>query len=81
MTRMTKYEFDNATFQQADPRPEQEKLAKTDTRLFWAVWIPLGALVGFFACVVGGSGGFFIPVWGITTFGLWAAFGRQNGSL
>jgi len=29
-------------------------------------------MAGFFACVVGDSGAFLIPVWGITTFVLWA---------
>lgn len=76
MTRMTKSEFDNATFQQPDPRPDEEKLAKADTRVFWAIWIPIGMLVGFFACVVGGSAALFFPVWGFSTFVLWAAFGR-----
>ena len=72
MTQMTKQQFDNYTFQKPDDRPEKERREKSDTRLFWCLWVPLGAVVGFFACVVGDSGAFLIPVWGITTFMLWA---------
>jgi hypothetical protein len=75
---MTKQEFDNCLFQQEDPHPEQERRDKSDTRAFWFLWIPLGAVVGFFACVVGDSGGFFLPVWGVTTLLLWGMFGRSS---
>ena len=72
MTQMTKQQFDNYTFQKPDDRPEKERREKSDNRLFWCLWVPLGAVAGFFACVVGDSGAFLIPVWGITTFMLWA---------
>ena len=78
MTQMTRQEFDNYTFQKPDDRPEKERREKSDNRLFWCLWVPLGAVVGFFACVVGDSGGLFVPVWGISTFVLWAAFGRSS---
>ena len=75
---MNKSDFDNAMFQQIDPEPDRKKAEKSDTRKFWCLWLPLGAVVGFFACVVGNSGGFFLPVWGVTTLVLWAAFGRSS---
>jgi hypothetical protein len=74
MTQMNRQQFDNYTFQKIDPRPDEERASKQSTRVFWCLCVPLGALIGFFACVVGGSGGFFIPVWGLSTFGLWATF-------
>ena len=55
---MNRQEFNNCLFQQPDPEPDRKKAEKFDTRKFWCLWVPLGALVGFFACVVGGSGGF-----------------------
>jgi hypothetical protein len=78
MIQLTKSEFHNATYQVLDPRPEKERRAKADTKLFWCLWVPLGAVFGFFACIVGDSGGYFVPVWGISTFVLWAAFGRSS---
>jgi hypothetical protein len=78
MTQMTREQYHNYLFQQPDLRPDKEKKEKSDTRAFWCLWVPLGAVIGFFACVVGGSGGFFVPVWGLSTFVLWAAFGRSS---
>jgi len=75
---MNRQQFDNFTFQQSDPEPDRKKAEKSDTRKFWFLFLPAGALVGFFACVIGNSGGFFLPVWGVTTFVLWAAFGRSS---
>jgi hypothetical protein len=65
-------------YQVEDPEPDRKKAEKSDTRAFWFLWIPLGALAGFLACVLGDSGGFFLPVWGVTTFVLWAVFGREK---
>ena len=76
---MNRRDFNNYFYQQIDSEPDRKKAEKQDTRLFWFLWVPLGALVGFFACVIGNSGGFFIPVWGVTTFVLWAAFGKSSG--
>ena len=73
-------QFQNCMFQQPDPEPDRKKAEKSDTRAFWFLFIPAGALVGFFACVVGNNGAYFLPVGGITTFALWAAFGRGCGS-
>jgi hypothetical protein len=67
-------------YQVEDPEPDRKKAEKLDTRKFWFLWIPLGALVGFFACVVGNDGALFLPVSGLTVFGLWAAFGRGKSS-
>lgn len=74
MTQIPNY----LAYQVEDPEPDRKKAEKQDTRLFWFLWVPLGALVGFFACVIGNSGGFFIPVWGVTTFVLWAVTGESS---
>lgn len=75
MTQIPNY----LAYQVEDSEPDRKKAEKQDTRLFWFLWVPLGALVGFFACVVGGSGAYFIPVGGITAFVLWAALGKSSG--
>lgn len=75
---MNRQDFDNFTYQKTDPEPDRKKAEKLDTRKFWLLWIPLGALAGFFACVTGGSGAYFIPVGGIVAFLLWAMFGRSK---
>jgi hypothetical protein len=32
----------------------------------------IGAVAGFFACLIGDSGGYFLPVGGLTAFLVWA---------
>ena len=49
---MTREEWTNRAFQKIDPKPEQERKKRTDTRVFWFIYVPLGALVGFAATVV-----------------------------
>ena len=78
MTRMTQKEFDLKSFQVEDPRPDKEKKEKSDTRKFWCLYFPAGVLSGFFGCVVGNSGAYFVPVGGIVVFLLWAAFGTSE---
>lgn len=65
-------DFDNQTFQQEDPKPEEDHKKKTDFRVFWFIYVPLGAMAGFAACVLGQSGAYFFPVWGTMTLFLWA---------
>lgn len=69
---MNRQQFDNQTYQQVDPKPEKERQKKTDLRVFWFVYVPLGALVGFAATVVSGVGPMFFPVWGLTVMFMWA---------
>lgn len=69
---MTRQDFDLQTFQQEDPKPEQTRQKKTSFRAFWFIYVPLGALAGFGACVLSGSGAVFFPVWGLMTLFLWA---------
>lgn len=73
---MNRQQFDNNFYQQPDPEPDRKKTESSELRKFWFLFVPLGALVGFVACVVGESGGYFIPVSGITIFALWAVLGR-----
>ena len=74
MTQIPNY----LAYQVEDPEPDRKKAEKHNTRLFWFLCLPAGALVGFFACVVGGSGAYFIPVGGITAFVLWAVTGKSS---
>jgi len=79
MTQMNRQQFDNYTFQKPDNRPDKERAEKLDTRRFWCLYLPAGVLAGFFGCVVGNSGAYFVPVGGVVVFLLWAAFGRSSG--
>ena len=74
---MTREEWTNRTFRKIDPKPDQERKKRTGTRVFWFIYVPLGALVGFAATVVGQSGGFFFPVWGVAVLFMWA-FNRSS---
>lgn len=65
-------------YQVEDPEPDRKKVEKSDTRTFWFLWVPLGALLGFVGCVIGQSGAYLFPVWGVSTVALWAAFGRSK---
>lgn len=69
---MNRQDFDNQTFQQEDPKPEEDRKKKTDFRVFWFIYVPLGALGGFAATVLSGIGSVFFPVWGLMTLFLWA---------
>lgn len=69
---MTRQDYDLQTFQQEDPKPEEDRKKKTDFRVFWFIYVPLGALAGFAACEIGQSGAYFFPVWGTMTLFLWA---------
>lgn len=74
---MTREEWTNRTFQKIDPKPDQERKKRTDTRVFWFIYVPLGALVGFAAAIVGQNDGLFFPVWGLTVLFMWA-FNRSS---
>ena len=74
---MTREEWTNRTFQKIDPKPDQERKKRMGARVVWFIYVPLGALVGFAATVVGQSGGFFFPVWGVTVLFMWA-FNRSS---
>ena len=69
---MNRQHFDNCMFQQPDPKPEKERQKKTSFRAFWFIYFPLGAIVGFAAAALSGSGTIFFPVWGLTTLFMWA---------
>ena len=71
-------QFQNAMFQQPDPEPDRKKAEKLDNILLGRLFIPAGALAGLFACLVGNSSAYFIPVGGFATFVLWAMFGREK---
>lgn len=69
---MNRQHFDNYFYQQEDPEPEKKRQKKTDFRVFWFVYVPLGALVGFAATILSGVGSLFFPVWGLTVLFMWA---------
>lgn len=69
---MNRQQFQNCFFQQEDPEPENKRKKKTDFRVFWVVYVPLGTLVGFAASMLGQDAGFFFPVWGLTVLFMWA---------
>lgn len=69
---MTRQDFDNSFFQQEDPEPEKKRKKQTDFRVFWFIYVPLGALIGFAATVLSGLGPIFFPVWGLTVLFMWA---------
>lgn len=73
---MNRQQFDNCMFQQPDPEPDRKKTEKSEFKKFWFLFVPLGLVAGFFACVVGNSGAYFVPCGGITVFVLWAVLGR-----
>ena len=75
---MNREEWTNKTFQKIDPRPDQERREKTNTRVFWFVYVPHGALVGFAATVLVPSGKVFFPVWGLTVLFMWAFNGSSE---
>ena len=70
--QMNRQQFQNHFFQQVDPKPDKERQKRTSFRAFWFVYVPLGALAGFAACVVGQDGALFFPVWGLTVLFIWA---------
>ena len=55
-----------------DPEPEKKRKKKSDMRVFWFIYVPLGALAGFGACILSGTGAVFFPVWGLMTLFMWA---------
>jgi hypothetical protein len=65
-------------YQVEDPEPDREKTEKSEFKKFWFLFVPLGCLAGFFACIVGDSGSYFIPVGGIAVFVLWAVLSRNK---
>jgi hypothetical protein len=75
---MNRQQFDNCFYQQPDPEPDRQKAEKSDTRRFWFLCVPGGLLAGFIGCVIGDSGGYFIPVGGIVCFVLWAVTAREK---
>jgi len=65
-------------YQVEDPEPDRKKTEASELRKFWFLFVPLGVVAGFFACVVGDSGAYFVPVGGITIFVLWAVLGKKS---
>ena len=64
-------QFDNRMFQQEDPKPAKDAADKLDTRKFWFVCVPLGAVVAFVASLVAQSGGVFLPCWVVVSLLIW----------
>lgn len=49
----------------------KEDPPKTHVMRFLVLWVPLGALAGFLACMVEHTGAMFFPVWGVVSLFLW----------
>ncbi len=69
--RPTKQQYENFLFQQPDPQPAKDAAAKTESRKFWAICVPLGALFAFIVTLITGSAGAFLPCWFVLSLVLW----------
>lgn len=68
---MTPEEFRNIQWQKPAEGPERERRATADSHKFWRLAVPLGLLFGLVGCIIGQSGGYFLPVSGISILVVW----------
>ena len=67
MSQMSEEQYLNQSWQKYDPRPDQERKAKSDMRRFWFLSVPLGAACGAFALMLTDAGNAFWVVWLLAT--------------
>jgi hypothetical protein len=61
-----------------DPKPAKDAAEKLDKQKFWAMWVPLGAVIALVLSLWAGSAGAFFFAWPVVYLFLWGMFGRKG---